>query len=218
MAQKKKGQPVVDYTNRHFGHLTVLEYLPSRGGRWRCECACGESCMRSAYDFTRGERLACAVCLAEQRRRDRGECQTQAVEETGYQYLRHAQARTVTYFLAELERHRAGLLLLKQYVIAADADWRRVGRHSSAAASERRRHGSEVHGYQPACRACCCEAADVVWRHLHKQHDCGGLCELCTARQKIIRRRPLAAVSFFAWWLYRADGPLAPGAIMDLAD
>jgi hypothetical protein len=219
MAQKKKGMPVTDYTGRHFGQLTVLEYQPSAGGRWLCQCACGADCRRQGIDFTSGERLACNACLIEQRRRDRGECQSTAVEENGYQYLQHAQARVVSYFFTQLERDRHGLLLLKQYTQAADEQWRRIGRHSSAAASERRRHGSEAHGYNPACRACCCEAADVVWRYLFKQgHDCGGVCELCEARQKITNRRPMAAVSFFAWWLWRQDGPLSPGAIMDAVE
>ncbi len=54
-----------NYLNKKIGRLTVVEALASKGHRgmqWRCLCECGNECIKSSYDFTRGA-TSCGICI-----------------------------------------------------------------------------------------------------------------------------------------------------------
>lgn len=54
-----------NYLNKKIERLTVVEALPSKGHRgmqWRCICECGNECIKSSYDFTRGA-TSCGICV-----------------------------------------------------------------------------------------------------------------------------------------------------------
>jgi hypothetical protein len=68
----------IDLTRRIFGHLTAVQFLDTTGGqgaRWRCQCVCGRTVIKTAKELLRrggmtvaGYPMSCGCHQADQLR------------------------------------------------------------------------------------------------------------------------------------------------------
>lgn len=67
-----KGKPLIDLTDRTFGHLRVIERVSARGEghpMWRCQCECGNECIVYGHNLRSNMTRSCGCLRKDELRR-----------------------------------------------------------------------------------------------------------------------------------------------------